>query len=65
MIPAFRTLRSVVAVYVLRLLPTELASGRVVGEVEDVASGGTALIRSVEELVGFLAGRRDEEAGEP
>ena len=54
-----------VSVYVLRLLPTELASGRVVGEVEDVASGGTALIRSVEELVGFLAGRRDEEAGQP
>ena len=46
------------AVYVLRLIPAELAGGRVVGQVEDVASGGTTYIRSAEELVGFLAGQQ-------
>ncbi|HVA42524.1 MAG TPA: hypothetical protein VNF50_03490 [Acidimicrobiales bacterium] len=51
------------SVYVLRLLPTELAAGRVVGEVEHVGTGSTAVVRSAEELVGFLAGRPDEEAG--
>jgi len=52
----------VLSVYVLRLLPTELAAGRVVGQVEHVGSGSTAVVRSVEDLVGFLAGRPDEEA---
>ena len=49
-----------VAVYVLRLLPAELAGGRVVGQVEDVASGGMTSIRSAEDLVGFLATKGTE-----
>jgi len=52
----------VLSVYVLRLLPTELAAGRVVGEVEHVATSDTAVIRNVEELLSFLAGRREKEA---
>lgn len=52
------------SVYVLRLLPTELAAGRVVGEVEHVGSGSTAMVRSVEELIGVLVGRNDDEKGE-
>jgi len=53
----------VLSVYVLRLLPTELAAGRVVGEVEHVGSGSTAVVRSVEDLVGFLACSQDDKAG--
>lgn len=49
------------SVYVVRLVTDALADGRIVGEVEDVESGGTRIIRNAEELVGFLAGRRDEE----
>lgn len=44
------------SVYVLRLVPAEQAHGRVVGQIEDVASGGSHVIHSAEELVGFLAG---------
>ncbi len=40
--------------YVLRLHADELASGRVVGEVEAVASGQRFLVRSVEQMIAFL-----------
>jgi hypothetical protein len=43
----------VLASYVLRLVPEELADGRFVGEVEDVATGVHSIIRDVDELVRF------------
>ncbi|MGH9300821.1 MAG: hypothetical protein ACRD0I_01715 [Acidimicrobiales bacterium] len=52
-------------VYVLRLNPAELEGGRVVGQVEDVASGGTTYIHSSQDLVRFLATARvSEQEGE-
>lgn len=53
----------VLSVYVIRLVTDELADGRIVGEVEDVESGGSQIIRNAEELVRFLARRRGEEEG--
>ena len=40
---------------VLRLVPEAVASGRLAGEVEDVASGDRTLIASAEQLVEFVA----------
>ena len=42
--------------FVLRVLPDELASGRVVGEVEVVETGEHIVIRSVEELCAVMQG---------
>lgn len=40
--------------FVLRLRPDELSTGELVGQVEDVATGDSARVRSLDELVGFL-----------
>ena len=40
---------------VLRLVPEAVASGRLAGEVEDVASGDRTLIASAEQLLEFVA----------
>lgn len=52
------------SVYVLKLMPAELAAGRLVGEIEHVASQSTALIHNVEELIGFLAQCTDDVTGD-
>ena len=41
--------------FVLRLRPDALADGGIVGEVEDVDSGVRVSIRSVDDLIAFLA----------
>ena len=40
--------------YVLRLVPSALAEGRLAGTVQSVDSGGTTAFRSVEELLAAL-----------
>jgi hypothetical protein len=50
----------VLCVYVLRLLPQELADGRIVGQVEEVESKNTSVIHNVEELRAFLTGASGE-----
>jgi hypothetical protein len=44
----------VVLSFVLHLLEEELAEGRVVGRIEDVASDDVAAVRDVDELLEFL-----------
>jgi len=51
----------VVRTFVLRLLGERGARDDVVGEVEDVATGETALVKSAEELVAFVGRARPEE----
>lgn len=40
--------------FVLRLVPDALASGRLVGQVENVASGERAVVRSSDDLLTFV-----------
>lgn len=47
--------------YVLRLVPTAAAEGRIVGEVEVVASGRVQTIRSVDELLVLV--REEQQSG--
>jgi len=50
----------VVRTFVLRLFGERRADGDVVGQVEDVATGETAMVRSADELVAFV----DRSAGD-
>jgi hypothetical protein len=45
----------VLASYVLRVVPAAAAEGRLVGEVESVASGESRTIRDIADLVAFVA----------
>lgn len=47
--------------YVLRLRPESLGEGRVVGEVEAVASGQRYAVRSIEQVLAFLIGTAEDE----
>jgi hypothetical protein len=49
--------------YVLRVIPEELRSGRLVGDVEAVRTGEHQAIRDVEELVTFCVKTGSDEAG--
>ena len=40
--------------FVLRLVPSALASGEVIGEVVELESGRQAVIRDIQELAAFL-----------
>lgn len=51
-----RTVRVVLVSFVLRLRPDQLALGRIVGQIEDVASGHSCGLRDVAELVEFCCG---------
>jgi hypothetical protein len=45
----------VLSSYILRLIPSELARGRLVGEVEDVSTGKQRAIRDAAELISFCS----------
>ncbi len=48
--------------YVLRVRPESLGQGRVVGEVEAAASGQRSGVRSIEQVLSFLAATAGDEA---
>ncbi|MHB1583256.1 MAG: hypothetical protein ACYCU7_08385 [Acidimicrobiales bacterium] len=47
--------------YVLRVRPESLDEGRVVGEVEAVASGQRYAVRSIEQVLAFLVETAEDE----
>jgi hypothetical protein len=47
--------------YVLRLRPESLGEGRVVGEVEAVASGQRHAVRSIDQVLAFLFRTAEDE----
>lgn len=48
--------------YVLRVRPESLDEGRVVGEVEAVASGQRSAVRSIGQVLAFLVETAEDEA---
>ena len=49
-------LPAVVTTFLLRLLDERRAAGEVVGQVEHVGTGATALVKNADELVAFVSG---------
>jgi hypothetical protein len=47
--------------YVLRVRPESLDEGRIVGEVEAVASGQRSAVRSIEQVLAFLVETAEDE----